>query len=382
VGTHFSNETNEVEVMASHRPAGRLSGSVGGWFLDRAFDATGGEALSPAVGERGAATFFYEELTWPHVTVQFGGRVSHTRFEPFGEPARTFTDGSGSVGVLLRPAAADDRVVIAASVARAARNPALEELFFYGLHHGNFAIELGNPGLESERALGLDVSLRWRAPRISGEVTYFTNAIDDFIFRNVIDEETFEAREEEFEARFPGRELVGHEHDEEEHVEEEEVHGDEDEEFAIVDFVGADATFHGVEVHTDFQLARRMFAEAGLDYVRASLADSGDPLPRIPPVRVTGGLRYQDGAFQVGGEVTAAAAQERISTSGVETPTDGYRLVRLFSSYSFEAGGVVNTLTARVDNATDALYRNHLSLIKHVVPETGRNVKLLYTVGF
>jgi iron complex outermembrane receptor protein len=374
VGTHFSNHTNEVEVMASHRPAGRLSGSFGGSFLDRAFDASGAEALSPAVGERGAAVFLYEELTWPHVTFQFGGRVGHTRFTPVGEPERSFTDASGSLGVLLRPAAADDRIVIAASVARAARNPALEELFFYGLHHGNFAIELGNPDLESERALGLDLSLRWRAPRISGEVTLFTNAIDDFIFRNVLDEETFEAREDEFEARFPGRELVGHEH---EHEGEEHV-----DEFAIVDFVGADVTFHGVEAHTDVQLSSRVFAEVGLDYVRASLRGSGDPLPRIPPLRVTGGLRYQDGAFQAGAEVTAAAAQGRVSTSGVETPTAAYQLVRLFSSYSFDAGGVLNTITARVDNATNELYRTHLSLIKDVVPEMGRNVKLLYTVGF
>ena len=28
------------------------------------------------------------------------------------------------------------------------------------------------------------------------------------------------------------------------------------------------------------------------------------------------------------------------------------------------------------------LYRNHLSLIKHLVPEMGRNFKLLYNVKF
>jgi hypothetical protein len=42
----------------------------------------------------------------------------------------------------------------------------------------------------------------------------------------------------------------------------------------------------------------------------------------------------------------------------------------------------VNTITARLDNATDELYRNHLSFIKHLVPEMGRNFKLLYNVKF
>jgi iron complex outermembrane receptor protein len=375
VGTAFSNDTNEVELMGSHRLVGRLKGSVGGWFLDRAFDAQGAEALSPPVDQRGFAAFVYEEMTWPHVTLQFGGRVDHTRFEPLGEPERDFTDVSGSLGVLLRPAAAQDRVTIAASLARAARNPALEELFFFGLHHGNFAVELGNPNLESEYALGFDVSLRVRGSRASGEITYFRNDVDDFIYRNEISEEEFHAREEEFLERFPGRELVGHEHEEGEGEAEA-----EEEELAIVDFVAADSVLQGVEIHGDIRVTSWLFAEGGLDYVRGQLKADDRPLPRIPPLRFRGGLRYQQSGFQAGGEVVAAAEQDRVS--GEETPTDGYQLLKLFAAYSFETGRAVNTITARLDNVTDELYRNHLSLIKDSVPEMGRNFKLLYNIRF
>ena len=373
VGTAFKNDTTELEVMGSHRAYGRLKGNVGAWLLGRAFDAQGAEALSPAVDQNGFAAFVYEELTWPHFTVQFGGRVDRVMFEPTGEPEREFTNGSGSVGVLFRPAAADDRLTIAASLARAARNPALEELFFFGLHHGNFAIELGNPDLESEKALGFDVSLRWRSGRASGELTYFRNDVSNFIFRQELDEEEFEAREEEFEARFPGRELVGHHHEEEGGVEEEE-------DFAFVDFVGADAVLQGIEAHADFQLAPGVFAEFGADLVRASLTRNDDPLPRMPPFRIRGGLRYQRNAFQLGGDVVGTGKQDRVL--GAETPTDGFTLLKLFASYSFVSGRAVSTITARVDNVTDTLYRNHLSLIKDVVPEMGRNFKLLYNVKF
>jgi iron complex outermembrane receptor protein len=372
IGTAFTNNTAEMEVMGSHRAMGRLTGSVGGWVLDRGFDAQGAEALSPAVDERGLAAFLYEELTWPHVTFQFGGRVDHTRFQPVGEPRRDFTNGSGSVGLLFRPAAADDRLTVATSLARAARHPALEELFFFGLHHGNFAIELGNPDLESERALGFDVSVRWRAARASGEVAYFRNDVDEFIFRNVLDHEDFEAREEDFEARFPGRDLVGHE----EHEGEEE----EDEELAIVNFVGADALLHGIEAHADFQLTAQLSATLGADYVRGTLKETDNPLPRMPPLRVRGGVRYQHNAFQAGGELVGAAKQARLS--GAEERTERYTLLKLFTSYSFDTGDAVSTITARLDNATDELYRNHLSLIKHLVPEMGRNFKLLYNVKF
>jgi outer membrane receptor protein involved in Fe transport len=63
-------------------------------------------------------------------------------------------------------------------------------------------------------------------------------------------------------------------------------------------------------------------------------------------------------------------------------PADGYGMLRLFTSYSFQTGASTSTITARLDNATDQLYRNHLSLIKNYVPEMGRNFRLLYNVSF
>ena len=218
IGTQFENNTTDLNVQAKHRQWGRLTGTIGGSFLTRAFTATGAEALSPPVDENAFALFLYEELTWPHVTVQFGGRVNWAGFTPQGGlPDRDFTDGSGSVGVLFRPAAANDKLTFAFSVARAARNPALEELYFFGIHPGNFAFEIGNPELDSENALGLDASVRWRHRRFSGELSYFYNRIDDYIFRNPVSEG-------EFAERFPDVDPEG---------------------FPIVEAIAADSLFQG-----------------------------------------------------------------------------------------------------------------------------------------
>jgi iron complex outermembrane receptor protein len=374
VGTAFTNNTAELEVRATHRQVGRLTGSVGGWFLDRAFDATGAEALSPAVDQTGLAAFLYEELTWPHVTLQFGGRVDRSDYEPADGLNRDFTDVSGSFGVLLRPAAANDRFTIAASLARAARPPALEELYFFGVHHGNFALEVGNPDLDSEQAFGFDLSARLRGPRASGEITYFRNDISNFIYRNLLDEEEFEEREEDFVERFGGREPAGHE----EHGAEGEE--PEDEELAMVEFVGRDSLLQGIEAHADVALTDRVFVEVGADMVRGSVKDTDDPLPRMPPFRVRGGLRYQWAGFQAGGEIVSAAKQDRVS--GLEEPTDGYTLVKLFMSHSFQVEALTHTLTLRMENITNELYRNHLSLIKEFVPEMGRNVRMVYNLKF
>jgi iron complex outermembrane recepter protein len=362
VETEFTNNTTDVNVLARHRAFGRLTGSMGASLFGRHFDSVGEEALAPAIDERAVALFLYEELTWLHMTLQFGGRINHVSFDPSGGlPARDFTDGSGSIGVLFRPAAANHGITAAFNLARAARNPALEELYFFGVHHGNFAFEIGNPNLRSERALGLDAALRWRQPRFSGEITFFRNSIDDYIFRSPISEE-------EFEHRF-GHADDGHEHDDDDH-----------DEFPFIEFVGADSLLQGIEAHADFQIARHVFGEVGFDLVRGRLRGSGDALPRIPPTRLRTSLRYQADAFQAGGEWLAVARQGRVFDE--EHETDGYHLFRLFGSYSFVRGGAVHTLTGRLDNITNKLYRNHLSLIKDFVPEMGRNVRLVYTVGF
>jgi iron complex outermembrane receptor protein len=369
VGTHFDNDTEEAELMLSHRPFGKLSGTVGGWFLNRAFNAEGEEALAPPIGQRGGALFLYEELTWPHVTVQFGGRYDRTTFDPESPvlPSRAFNEFSGSVGLLLRPAAANDNLVVALSLARAARNPALEELYFFGPHPGNFAFEIGNPALASERAVGFDLSLRTRTGRVRGEVTLFNNAISDFIFRNPIDEDEFEDREEEFDQRFAVVDEPGGGH----------AHEDE---FPFVEFVGADSRLWGVEAHGDFTLTPELIAEVTFDMVRGTLSESGADLPRMPPFRFIPGLRYQKNALQVGGTLTLVGEQDRVF--GAETPTAGYGTLKLFASYSFVTGRATSTVTARVDNATNTLYRNHLNYLKDQLPEMGRSAKIVYSVQF
>jgi iron complex outermembrane recepter protein len=280
-------------------------------------------------------------------------------------PERDFNEFSGSVGLLLRPAAANDRFVIALSVARAARNPALEELFFFGPHPGNLAFEIGNPSLASERALGFDVSLRGRGDRVRGEFTFFTNSINDFIFRNPISEEEFEDREEEFDERFGVVDEPG---------------GGHESEFPFVEFVGADSRLYGFEAHADVNVTDDLIAEVTFDMVRGELTDTDDPLPRMPPFRFIPGLRYQRGGLQVGGRVNVTGEQDRVF--GEETPTEGYTTLNLFGSYSFPAGGVTNTITARLDNVTDKLYFNHLNYLKDVLAERGINFKVVYTVGF
>ncbi len=354
IGTTFHNDTIDFDLLAGHRPVGRLSGAVGVSAGARQFEAIGEEALAPPVEQRNVAAFFYEELTWPHYTFQLGARLDRVSYAPqAGLPERRFTNASGSVGFLFRPPGLGDAITIAGSLARAARNPALEELYFFGPHAGNFAFEIGSPSLDSEIGVGLDLALRWQTQRASGEVTWFRNAIDGFIYRNPL---------------MPAQVVDAYGADL------------DTEDFPVVRFEAADSVLTGIEAHADVHLTSAIIVEGGIDYVRATNTVLDAPLPRIPPFRVRGGLRYQRNAFQAGGEVVATADQDRVF--GAETPTRGAAVAKLYGAYSWPTGAAVSTLTARLDNAANERYLNHLSYVKDFVPEMGRSFKLIYSLRF
>jgi len=349
IATTFINNTSEVELLANHRAAGRLKGTIGAQLLTRNFSAEGEEALSPEVDQTGGSLFLYEEAAaTPHVTFQFGGRMDHASFTPADDSAaRTFNNFSGSIGLLTHPT---DKTTIALSLASASRNPALEELYFHGPHPGNNAVENGDDSLESERGLGLDLSLRWQAERASGELTFFTNRIKNFIYR--------------------------------------ELTGEVEDDLPVTIFSQSDATLNGFESHLDLRVTTNVWLEAGLDYVRGQLTVLDKPLPRMPPLRGRFGLRFQRNALQAGLDGIFTAKQDRIFSretedgSVGETPTDGYQLLKLFLAWSFVSGKTTSTIAARLENAGNVVYHNHLNYLKDLAPETGRDFRVTYTVGF
>ena len=172
-----------------------------------------------------------------------------------------------------------DDLTLALNLARAARNPSLEELYNLGPHVGNFAFEIGDPTLPTEVAYGADLSLRYRGSRLVGDATVFVNSIDDFIF-------PFQT-------------------------------GEVEEDLPVVNFTSADSRFTGFEAHVDAGLTDKLWLVLGGDAVRGELRADGGALPRIPPYRLWAGLRFEHKGVHVEGEVKNVGKQTRVY--GAET---------------------------------------------------------------
>ena len=137
----------------------------------------------------------------------------------------------------------------------------------------------------------------------------------------------------------------------------------------------------GVEAHGDVKLTNEITAEVTYDMVRGELKDSGDPLPRIPPQRV---LARTHAIRRTRSRSAAARRSYRIRIACLARSCRPKAMRRRGSSRRIRSrgGGVLNTITARLDNADDTLYRNHLNYLKDVLPEIGRSFKVVYSIGF
>ena len=242
---------------------------------------------------------------------------------------RQFLGASASVGLHTDVGAGSAFV---ANLTHSHRAPAIEELYNFGPHVGNLAFEVGNPTLDAETTLGVDVSFRHQAGRVRSNLNAYVYSIDNFIFGD---------RTGEIEDNLP-----------------------------VLDFIQGDSRFVGFDAKSSVQLAGDAWATLGIGYVDATLTTTGDPLPRIPPLRGTVSLDVPYGGFTFSPQLEFAGQQARVFRG--ETETNGYSIVNLRASYVWPRQHAAHILSFTGYNLTNELYRNHTSFIKDLAPEMGR----------
>lgn len=338
VGTRFENETFEGRLELVQRDFGRLSGTIGLQGSTSDFAAFGEEAFVPPSSTDLLAVFAYEEVDLAPVRVQLGGRWETQDVSVEADlPDRSFDAFSVSAGGIWPVDANQD---LALTLSRSERIPTATELYANGPHAATRAFEIGDVDLDKEVALGLDLSLRRHEGRVSGTLTGFYNRFDDYIFE-----------------RFTGEEEDG---------------------LAVIQLTQRDAEFWGAEAQALVDLYRseasHLVLELRGDLVRAELRDTGEPLPRIPPMRLGAGLDYHRGPWRLFGEIRWSAEQDRLAEN--ETPTDSHILVNAAASYRFLLGDSVLDVFLRGRNLTDEEARLHTSFLKDQVPLPGRDISL------
>ena len=112
--------------------------------------------------------------------------------------------------------------------------------------------------------------------------------------------------------------------------------------------------------------------DALADYTRATIKGVG-PAPRIPPLRLLGGIEAQ--ADRVQGRVEVEWVDDQKRLADLETPTDGYTMVN--ASLTFHPiKDNETTITLSANNIFDVDARRHASFLKDYAPLAGRDVRI------
>jgi iron complex outermembrane receptor protein len=343
IGTRFLNDAYEGRVELLHAPLGMWTGAFGVQFGEREFEAIGAEAFVPPVDTTTYGIFIVEELETEGWQLSLGARLESQEHVPSastGLPTVDDTAQSFSVAAIRELGAGFSLVL---NTAFAERLPVAEELYANGPHLASGAIEIGDPNLGGETSQHFDIGIRKSVDELTWAITAFMTNYDDFIF-----------------LRDTG--VV-----------------DPIEDLPIFNFAQQDAEFTGIEAELFTPIAELGAGELDLrlfaDLVDGEL-NTGENVPRIPPLRYGARLAYHSDRIIVG--VDATTYDDQNDVAPFETRTEGYTLVSADFTWDLTAGdGTDLSLFVHGSNLLDEEARRHTSLVKDVAPLPGRN----YAIG-
>lgn len=302
------------------------------------------EVLIPDATTQDAALFTLLNRKQNDWQWQAGARANMRKVYVVDAINNTYIDPSFSVGTTYH---LGNHLVFRANAAQGFRAPNLFELAANGVHHGTIRYEQGNANLESEKNLEVDVSAHWYSKHVLIDVAIFQNNIRDYIYSRPTD------------VLFDG--------------------------FTVYEHVQDDAILSGVEVGFDWHphFWSYLHLKTTASYVEAINQESGDPLPMIPPLKLTAAISIEQAEWNglsnayLSLDAEHAFGQKQLAFG--ESASEGYRLIH------FSMGANLSkqlSLALSVNNLLNTEYIPHLSLLREAhIYEPGRNfiTKLSYS---
>lgn len=355
IGTEFGLVTTNLRSFVTHGELGILEKGNLGISVEIEDYAVFG-AATPNSNSYSFGAFVVEEKDFDNLHLEAGLRFDYVINTPEADdPAsrignirsRSFPALSSSISAIYP---LGKNLHTGATLLLSFRAPSLEELFSEGPHLASYSFEIGNPNLEAERGLAKEFFLTYNNKNTVLEAAIYHNGFSNYLYaqdtgrRNV---------------RFP--------------------------DLNDFQFVGVMAQLYGFEFSAEQQFFKNLLLEGSVSYTigrqdESTTSSKQVPLPFIPPLSLKSSLKYSVNNLKFGSRITVNTDQNDLGD--FETATVGFTLVDAFASYQLFSGKLLHTFSFNITNLLDTTYRNHLSRIKDLNPEAGRNFSLLYRLYF
>jgi iron complex outermembrane recepter protein len=343
VGTVFNSQGIEARAELVQREKNGWRGATGIQFQTRDFEAIGAEAFVPPNRSMQLGLFTLQEFDLGGVQLEAALRYDRSNLE-----AQTLgiTRNFGVVSAALGAAIESGDLKFGINASRTGRAPSVEELFSDGPHIATQAFEIGDPTLRSEKAWNVELYARYDSTAVEATATVYANWFDGFIY--------------------------------------EDATGAEEDDLPVFQYFQRDARFYGAEASISARVGSigtfDVVVDGVADYVRASISNGGGPVPRIPPLRLLGGLAVKSDNLDLRGEVEWADDQTRNAL--FETATDGFTMVNAELTWRPWGKGRNIAFIAAANNIFDVDARRAASFTKDYVPLAGRDFRVTARFSF
>jgi iron complex outermembrane receptor protein len=371
VGQSFGVVTHDIDInLMLNSFENFKNGVLGSTFSYRDYK-TGGLSNTPQTLSKNIAFFAYHKYKLNEsFSADFSLRYDYKSIEPLETNSRIGSTGlypklrtfSGFSGGFSAEWDLNKNFSLSISSLKTFRSPTLEDLFSDGPHLANYVFEIGNPELNSEYGWSNELTFAFENDVNYLQLTGFINSFDGFIFS-------------ENTGKFSRRIATLYEYQ----------------------YVGKNALMYGAEFSARLKPIRCVKIDTKISYVFGELSEENKALPYIPPIEGNVSFTYDYKGFSASVITNFGAKQDRIYIPDVlyeegreldlaefkkMRSTDAYTTFDFVSEFHFSKFDRFHTVTFSVNNIFNTVYQKHLNRIKHIFPEPGRDIKLLYKLYF
>lgn len=185
---------DDLKLALEHPAIGDFEGEIGFEVMHKDQELRSG-SLTPTAEESKRAVYLFEEANFDKWLVQMGLRYDwHSVKAPVNQDNQSFVNkgifddsnnsqdfgvATGSLGLTYQ---IDKQWSLATNIGKGFRAPSIFELYSGGVHGGVQAYQIGNPELDAETSLNVDLSLRWKTADTNMVATVYQNKIDNYIY--------------------------------------------------------------------------------------------------------------------------------------------------------------------------------------------------------
>ena len=366
---HLELINMQGDIRLQHALSRNFHGTFGFGITGSDNKSLAEEKLIPNYDSFGYGVYLSEKFEQKYYTISGGIRydnkdqnIKQTVFETdsTGMPSKVvsprklnYNSVTGSLGIVVKPVTFLD---IFMNAGRGWRPPSEFDLYADGEHEGTGRFDRGLLTVDStltpkpEESLNFDIGMRVRNKFITGELSFFRNEVNNFIFPSPTGETDPESG------------------------------------LPIYDIRQDKSSFIGMEYSVQVQPIEWVLVSVRGDLVNTKNEVTDNPLPFTPPMKNIVELKLQKNS--IGNfsnpyvNFTSKFVSAQNDVDPLEAPSEAYTLLSAGVGFDYLLSKSIVSVDLSVTNLTDTKYADHLSRYRYYAMNPGRSFNLKVSVPF